>query len=1055
MRMTPKEFLRRRRPEKFSDSDVITEISTNRSQLEYYLETLTSRKEETEFESFAKRLCEVEICPNLLPQTGPTGGGDSKVDSETYPVSEDTTLNWYVGFGDKAEKDRWGFAFSTKEDWATKARSDIKKMHSTERGYKVAYFVTSRFVKDSRRAEIETELSKETGMDVRILDRTWILDNVFSKNRERIIRETLNIELIEQPKVKIGPLDQKRIERLKDIDEKIEDAVSKKDVSLNIVDQAVRSAILSRELERDRSEVDGRFSRAIRIADEHGNVYQQFEAVYQMAWTTFWWHEDFGTFLNIYPSVEKLALGKQNISHLERLTNLWNLLLIIKRNVGIDEELLTKYTASLQKALEEMAAKESFPSASLQAKSLLLHMELLQKISSGEDLGKTLTALQQVVTDSKGLIGFPFNTLVQILTENSEQLEKYPQYNDLFETILKVSKERDGELAEAKLLLARGEKFIELKQYYEAIQVIGRATKDLHKEESRDELVRALYLAGIAYYEVGLFWAARGSFLSAASLATGDFWDHGEINIMQALCFSRMKWIELRLGRIAQALDWHWVDYAFRQQLQKQGYEDLFGEINEFDIALGILFLLADIPTLRNLELLPDVLPEYGLEYSDTALVYALQGKEALPKEVVDAIGAQEIESFFEQWVRKHSPKHLPEKLLNTEEDKVEYRSRILGCSVTIATDNKEPFIEIAESVLAAIEGFLATLPLRRAMAKESVLKIQIIHSNDGTELIEHTVDNEGDCPVITIKAKEFNPHVVPKADQSKITDSIFKILVDATALVVMFKDTEKDLEDIFGTERSPERALNFTSSFITLGNVLGHKPRFKVSDLIGADQKRYEYKRTEPLHLEVPAEEKPDSVEPPDKEAFTHASHADMEMLSVIRMGQWDEAKWQGVGYASSDQPPILCIAFANGDVAKKIMEGWKNKFGDEDENEEIRVTIVEDISEANPTYYTVGIGTNIEAQKKKSGGTRYFASVTRSHTMTPATTENLERFKKEYQKYGCYWLAVGACDRAGGNFKIDFDHMLFKREIHFRKRKDIGENDQDRTIMFGEEDK
>jgi hypothetical protein len=54
----------------------------DRSMLEYHLETLTSRSEETVFEKFALRLAQCEICPNLLPHTGPTGGGDSKVDSE-------------------------------------------------------------------------------------------------------------------------------------------------------------------------------------------------------------------------------------------------------------------------------------------------------------------------------------------------------------------------------------------------------------------------------------------------------------------------------------------------------------------------------------------------------------------------------------------------------------------------------------------------------------------------------------------------------------------------------------------------------------------------------------------------------------------------------------------------------------------------------------------------------------------------------------------------------------------------------------------------------------
>src|ERR1700744_2973692 len=87
----PSEYMRARRPELFSDSTVESQSLLGRELFEYHLETLTSRKEETKFEHFARRLCEREICPNLLPQTGPTGGGDSKTDSENYPVAKSIT----------------------------------------------------------------------------------------------------------------------------------------------------------------------------------------------------------------------------------------------------------------------------------------------------------------------------------------------------------------------------------------------------------------------------------------------------------------------------------------------------------------------------------------------------------------------------------------------------------------------------------------------------------------------------------------------------------------------------------------------------------------------------------------------------------------------------------------------------------------------------------------------------------------------------------------------------------------------------------------------------
>ena len=90
--ITPREFMSARHPEAFSDSVDKQQPILDRSQLEYHLATLTSRNQETEFASFAQKLAERTICPNLRPQTGPTGGGDSKVDSETYPVADLLTL---------------------------------------------------------------------------------------------------------------------------------------------------------------------------------------------------------------------------------------------------------------------------------------------------------------------------------------------------------------------------------------------------------------------------------------------------------------------------------------------------------------------------------------------------------------------------------------------------------------------------------------------------------------------------------------------------------------------------------------------------------------------------------------------------------------------------------------------------------------------------------------------------------------------------------------------------------------------------------------------------
>jgi hypothetical protein len=115
MQFSPKEFLKNRRPQQFSDSEVISESPINRTILEFYLDTLASRSQEIEFERFGIRLCRAAISPNFLPNTGPTGGGDGKVDSETYPVSETTTLGWFTCIDERAANERWGLAISIKK----------------------------------------------------------------------------------------------------------------------------------------------------------------------------------------------------------------------------------------------------------------------------------------------------------------------------------------------------------------------------------------------------------------------------------------------------------------------------------------------------------------------------------------------------------------------------------------------------------------------------------------------------------------------------------------------------------------------------------------------------------------------------------------------------------------------------------------------------------------------------------------------------------------------------------------------------------------------------
>ncbi|MBN2797413.1 MAG: hypothetical protein JXR88_18535 [Clostridia bacterium] len=168
-------------------------------------------------------LAEKTICPNLLPQTGPTGGGDSKVDSETYPVSDDISSRWYFGVGNKNSQERWAFAISAKKDWKSKVKFDVKKIvgvnNEKGRNYVKLFFMTNQSVSDKKRADDEDSLRKELDLDVRILDRNLILNTVFRDDNKKIAIAAFGLSSDFADDTNIEPNDLIRKLRLDNVEE--------------------------------------------------------------------------------------------------------------------------------------------------------------------------------------------------------------------------------------------------------------------------------------------------------------------------------------------------------------------------------------------------------------------------------------------------------------------------------------------------------------------------------------------------------------------------------------------------------------------------------------------------------------------------------------------------------------------------------------------------------------------------------------------------------------------------------------------------------------------
>ncbi|HWY79107.1 MAG TPA: hypothetical protein VNW29_01995 [Candidatus Sulfotelmatobacter sp.] len=1033
--------MKNRKPDKFSDSKITKESKLNRTLLEYQLDSLTSRKQEYEFEEFVRKLCQFEICPDLRPQTGPTGGGDGKVDTETTPKSKELVNLYYLG-KEKSINEEWAFAFSAKKGWVQKVKDDIKKIAETQRGYKKIFFITNQYAKASKRAEIEDDLSKQYKIKVTIHDRTWLLDKVFENKREKLAIKELNLGDGLEEKVDVGPLDFQKEKKLKELTESIETDVVSGHVSIKTVDDVLYSAILTAELEKPKSEILGNFDRAISFAKDSGTSDQLFTAMYQKAWTIFFWLEDFDTFLKLYDEVESKALGSNNIFSVERLRNLWTLLSTLARTSDlISTKNMEQKTKNLQKKLELFKNNSSHISASVQAEEMLLFMNLILNIGKKEIISKTFKQLLKVIEKANLLIGFPFEPSFKIINEMEDIFSGNEEYEKLQERIVEINTQRYGDVSTAEMLYSRGRHYYDSGQFYKSINYLGKALYKFYKKESKEDLVCTLFLLSMAYEDAGLLWSARGALINAASYATSDFWIYSEINRMQIICYERLRTIELRLGNVGYALEWHRLNRVMASQLIKSEEDKKkFLEDNlHFGLILGLLLIKTPDEELKSLELLPDLLFSLDLDFAALGLIFRLGCHELLPSEFVKDQTPEDIQSFFDSYLTQPAQEALPQKPFLYEGEVIKMKSKILGSEFIVEVPNSSPEIELGEYFLAALESFLATSMSYDAVSRDRQVFIYIKRDNAQKKKIKYEIRTDSKLGIDLI-CKKFNPHKLTLKEQKEIAGSFSEAVLQLIAHSILFRDPKADLLKLFRDEEVSYRAFNFSSSLITLGNLLGYTPKSSITKWISEEYKKYPYiskKSGKPI-----TNEKSKSNEPVRREQLRHD---EIENVSIIRQHLWDQAGWRGVMYCvPSDSPPILALMFDNKNMAEAIFKDWIETFSREDKDELIRIAMLRGISRKNPSWYRAIIGINL---KNKKLSTDNIITVSRVHTLEPDSTRNLDGFSKSFNRFGVYLLApvIVKPSKQNPNPEINTDLGIVKKSFEDRHAWEVGPNDLD----------
>jgi hypothetical protein len=633
----------------------------------------------------------------------------------------------------------------------------------------------------------------------------------------------------------------------------------------------------------------------------------------------------------------------------------------------------------------------------------------------------------------------------------------------LFEKITEVVAKRKGEVTAARMLMERGAQELRAERPYEAIRCLGRSLSRLHKHESRHDAVRALLICGSAYERAGLFWAARGSCLAAAALAVGDFWTYSEVTPLQAACYSRLKWLELRLGRVPQALAWHDIDRVVTRTLIAKGDAEPGADNDDFnfDAILGILFLRTDLWYLPRLSRLPEGLERMGLFTSPVALLYALGHEDLVPSEFVpEKSDGGKLKEFFTRWRDQPAAKELPDQPAFYDGLKVELTSIVLGCRVVVQCDNSSPCVELAESVVAAVESFAATGHSERVMAREPALTIEVGKPELAAEPFEFDVQDRAGRPHVLISCRDFSPHRLSPEAQRAIKSRILDLIAEIAGRVFFFGDSDRVLEKLIKAELAIDRSVNFTSSFGTVGNVLDDSSKTSLAAWTHDGDHDYPLKRTAAwdeadrrARAERPAAEgKPDlqpgqGPPPPDLFHPERTRHTEMQTVSLIREALWERAGWVGtafMGEPGTSKPPVLALVFKDPSAASQILTHLCTEVGPEDQDDALRITIIRHFDRHNPHAYRVVMGSNPKSAHSPSTN-KMVLLVARVHTMTPSTSSNLDQFLDSYAKAGSYYFTCAMLTSDGQGFIPAPKPPIVKKHLHVREAWQIGLNDMD----------
>ena len=186
------------------------------------------------------------------------------------------------------------------------------------------------------------------------------------------------------------------------------------------------------------------------------------------------------------------------------------------------------------------------------------------------------------------------------------------------------------------------------------------------------------------------------------------------------------------------------------------------------------------------------------------------------------------------------------------------------------------------------------------------------------------------------------------------------------------------------------------------------------------------------------------------------------MFMSSVVDIDLWNKAQWKAMSVVADmdfRNPPILGFVYDNNKAGAEIFRRLKKQFGAYDKSGEIRLSIVEQISEAAPQDYKIHFGSNwkVVIDKMEQLGIvldeSLMVTISRHHEMNPSDDRKMSLFKCFYERFGTFFITNVEMDKSG-QLAPNIENLIRLDNINFRTKKEIidDKNDPDYVVFSSE---